>query len=198
MAENVTPPDTNYLVFGFWRQVPRGSAANARPTVLEAFYAGSDPFKADNVTGLTGTATYAGNAVGRYAYRAEASDDTPSPSLVRGNFDAVVSLSVDFGTASQVGTIRGSIGTFTDDSEATITGLGTVGLPLSNISATGTFSGGKPTGYTGGSWSGQFFGNGETDDENPTSAAGKFEGWKGSSSGDKEYTSLEGSFGADR
>ena len=202
---SVVRPDDDYLVFGFWKQTPRGKP-NARPEVLEAFYAGSDPFEADNVTGLSGRATYEGRAVGRYAHRVAATGSDPANSTNRGDFDAAVMLYADFGKATDLGTIQGFIGA-SDGSLAAPGNLSTGGdstptiggivLPLANISSTGTFSGGKPTGYTGGSWSGQFFGNGSEDEDEPGSAAGMFEGWKGSSSGKGEYTSLEGSFGTD-
>jgi len=184
----VTPPDSDYLVFGYWLQTPQ-AAPTARPVVLEAFYAGSDPFEADNVVGLDGPATYTGPAVGRYAYRAS----TAGSSTSRDDFPAAASitLTANFGTDAQAGTISGSV-------TGIHTSITNVALPRTSISGAGTFSGGKPTGYTGGSWSGQFFGNTTDgdDDANPTSAAGMFEGWKGTASGSGEYISLEGSFGA--
>ncbi len=189
---DVTPPDDDYLVFGFWKQTPKGNL-NARPVVLEAFYAGSDPFEADNVVGLSGSATYNGNAVGRYASRAAAATTT-----TRGDFTATVALSVEFGNdSSQTGTVRGGLSGFADPGDTDIPAAFSSGitLPLANISGTGTFSGGKPAGYTGGSWSGQFFGNGSNTDDKPTSAAGKFEGWSGTPSGTGAYTSVEGAFG---
>ena len=189
---DVTPPDDDYLVFGFWKQTPKGNL-NARPVVLEAFYAGSDPFEADNVVGLSGSATYNGHAVGRYASRAAA-----ATTITRGDFTATVALNVEFGNdSSQTGTVRGALSGFADPGLTNIPTAFSSGitLPLADISGTGTFSGGKPAGYTGGSWGGQFFGNGSNTDDKPTSAAGKFEGWSGTPSGTGAYTSVEGAFG---
>jgi len=193
--KNVVIPDADYLVFGYWKQTPQ-AAEDAQPVRLEAFYAGSEPFKTDNVVGLAGTANYDGRVVGRYAHRAKEQGSV----LGRGELTAMIRLTVDFGTASQSGTISGNIGSTKDGMGNIDLGgqsISAITLPRTNISASGTFSGGKPDGYTGGSWRGQFFGNPAKDDANPNphSAAGMFKGWEGSAVGSGGYTSLEGSFG---
>jgi len=185
-------PDADYLVFGYWRQTKaQVGVPYPHPTVLEAFYVGSDPFNASNVARVSGTAIYAGKAVGRYAYRRK-----DEATVARGQFEdtAAISLTARFGNSSDAGSISGEI------TGIHANNIQSVALPSTNIASTGKFSGSAPIGYEGGSWEGQFFGN--TKDRPaafPTSAAGMFEGWKGTtselSSGDKGYTRIEGSFG---
>ena len=64
-------PDTDYLAFGVWAEVP-DSPTTANPGRVRPFVKGSAaPFDIADVHGLSGSAKYSGGAVGHYASRAK-------------------------------------------------------------------------------------------------------------------------------
>ena len=166
----VTRLDTDYLSGGVWLIVP-DDATSASDYVFGAFADGSDPFLQSNVTAVQGTATYDGDATGVYSEEMAGSTEI-------GYFNGDVTLTADFRSPSDLGTISGSITNFEVDGEATD---GRLDLGTANIgSANSGFFKGSVTGsdderaYTG-HWGGQFFGNGEPTGQ-PGSVAGTFGG----------------------
>lgn len=182
---NMTTPDTDYLAGGIWLFVP-DDLASADDYVFGAFGDGNDPFDQNNLVALLGTATYEGAATGVYS-------EKMAESTSIGYFDGDVELTADFGNASGLGTISGSITNFEVDGESAD---GTLNLGTANIGSQNSgFFQGDVTGsddermYTG-NWGGQFFGNGESDGK-PGSVGGTF----GGSSTD-DAVNFVGAFGA--
>ena len=165
-----TVPDADYLAGGVWLIVP-DDATSASDYVFGVFGDGSDPFHQTSISAVQGTARYIGDATGVYSEKMAGSTDI-------GYFDGDVTLTADFGSASDLGTISGSITNFEVDGAATD---GRLDLGTANIgSANSGFFKGSVTGsdderaYTG-HWGGQFFGNGEADGR-PGSVGGTFGG----------------------
>ena len=87
-------PDTDYLAFGVWAEVP-DAPTTANPGRVRAFVKGSaDAFSIADVHGLAGTASYSGSAVGHYATRAKGSHMAEE-----GRFTASASLTANFDVA---------------------------------------------------------------------------------------------------
>ena len=184
--------DLDYLVLGYWagyfKDTNTGQLTGSTFTGVSA--SGSDPFIANNIAGLTGTATYEGPATGVLADRTDSSQD-PFHYVT-----AKATLTANFGDGSALGTVTGRI------TEARIEG-GDV-LPDMNLGAadiTNSYSGGDFHGDTSattssggtlsGSWGGKFFGNGAGATDQPGSMAGTF----GARSTDGNV-SVVGAFGA--
>ena len=170
--------DTDYLAAGIWGFVP-DSARNANDVTFGAFADGSDPFNQGNLTALTGAASYFGGARGMGIH--SNADDAQV-----GEFTGEVRLQADFGNASALGTIGGSI-TDLESGDEDIGGSLTLGSANIGSSNSGFFDG-RLSGRVGeidfiGRWGGQFFGNGQTDNK-PGAVAGTF-GGTGSSGSDK-------------
>ena len=108
-AETVTStvPDADYLAGGVWLIVP-DDATSAADYVFGAFGNGSDRFLQGNLAGVEGTATYDGDATGVY------SEETGGSTAI-GYFDGDVTLTANFGTGNDLGTISGSITNFEVD-----------------------------------------------------------------------------------
>ena len=178
------PDDPDYLVGGIWVYAPDG-ASGPEDYEFGAFADGNDPFTAANLAGLTGTATYRGDedVIGVYT------DNTTDTNSF---FGADVSLTAEFGDASALGTISGTIsGFFEEDGES----LSIPDLTLGSAAIEdGNFFTGDTTGgdFTG-KWGGQFYGNGSAAADHPGSAAGTFGG--ATQEGDKAFL---GTFGAER
>ncbi len=177
--------DTDYLAGGIWVFVP-DTATSLADYEFGAFVDGNDPFTSTAIMPLTGTATYEGDATGVY------SDQTVGRNYF---FDALASLTANFGTNSGLGTIDGRIHTFEEGGEPVegnpVLTLGTANITNTNhgffnSSTTMTFDGDD---YTG-KWGGQFYSNGESDGK-PGSVAGTF----GGATADDNYSFL-GVFGA--
>ncbi len=162
------------------------NATNADDVVFGAFGDGSDPFDQRSVMALRDTASYNGLVTG--VYSAKSGGDTEI-----GYVDGRVSLTVDFGGGSELGTIGGSVTGIEMDGDR-IAGSLTLGTADIGGSDSGFFEGNLSgtvggTGYTG-RWGGQFFGNGEADGK-PGSVGGTL----GGASGDRS-ASFVGVFGA--
>ena len=104
-VENPTVPNADYLAFGLWLYVPEDLTDSAN---YEAgiFASGGDPFEISNIAGLTGTATYEGDAFGTYYVDGL----TDNPTI--GFFTAGVTLDADFGDETATGTISGAVTNF--------------------------------------------------------------------------------------
>jgi len=138
-------PDADYLAGGVWLFIP-DNATNAGDVVFGAFGDGSDPFDQRSVMALQGTARYNGLATG--VYSARSGSDTEI-----GYVDGNVSLTVDFGGRSDLGTIGGSVTGIEIDGDR-IAGSLTVGTANIGGSDSGFFEGilsgtVEGTGYTG-------------------------------------------------
>ena len=110
-AEAVIPitvqpaPAADYLPFGGWLYVP-DDVTDADGYDFGVFASGGDPFEVSNLAGVTGTATYEGDALGRY-YVNGLSENPDN-----GIFTADVSLTADFGDNSATGFITGEVDNF--------------------------------------------------------------------------------------
>lgn len=160
--------DSDYLTFGYW--ISETTTASGSRFEVGTLYDGSQPITA-NVTTLTGTATYVGEAAGAYARKGD------NPKV--GEFTGHASLTANFGAADALGTIKGTISQLVDGGEA-IDPSWTVELQTANIEQAtagtdpATFDGATPR---GGNWRGGFFGaTGDGATDYPRGVAGDFTG----------------------
>ena len=87
-------PDTDYLAFGVWAEVP-DSPTTANPGRVRPFVHGNaTAFSVGDVDGLAGSASYSGGAVGHYATRAKGDH-----MVTEGRFTASASLTANFDAA---------------------------------------------------------------------------------------------------
>ena len=199
LASNVvgfTRPDTTYMTMGYWM--------SADGTIIDTFANGrywygdnpETPFGltvnsagANNIGGVSGDATYTGQAVGAYAMNT-GSDGTLE--LDNGEFHAQVTLNANFGASASTNvnpfTVSGSISSFkslTDSSHNSHIGRWGLTLdPTTTNNPGGSFRG--ATTGSGGSkienaWQGQFYGNTglattTVADNFPAAAVGEFKG----------------------
>ena len=197
-------PAVNYLNLGYWLFAPE-DVTDLDAYDFGVFAGGDDPFLADNLQVLVGTANYAGEAAGMYAETTDEAMISP--------FNAKVALTADFGTADDFGAIVGRVYDFDIDGD---TASPLMELNLGTVSWRGggtmnifqSWEGGRPLpggwiegattadGGWQGRWGGKFFGNGiATTDippsyvEHPSAFAGTF----GATDGDHSFS---GSFGA--
>ena len=180
--------DTDYLAGGIWVYAP-DDASSLEDYEYGAFVDGNDPFEQGNLAGLTGSATFEGGATGVYADVDEGRNYF---------FDAYATLTAEFGTNGQLGTIGGSIHDAYLDDEP-IPGNPQLNLNRTNIGSSGSgfFKGDTGMTHDGstftGKWGGQFYGNGTAITDPPGSVAGTF----GAATADGNE-SLLGVFGAYR
>ena len=182
--------DADYLAGGIWVRVP-ADAASVDDYEFGAFVDGNDPFQQANLAGLTGTATYTGEATAVYSHQGNN----------RNYFvDADVSLTADFGDASSLGSISGTVSNVTgegpeaDAYDGVSVSLGTarIGDADSGFFTGDTSTSGTDSTFTG-KWGGQFYGNGAAASDHPGSVAGTF----GAATADGSE-SFVGVYGADR
>ena len=187
--------DTDHLVWGSWASVSEDTGA--QQDILQGVFAtGTDPFRPENLAGVTGTARYRGDVTGVY-FEATA---TPPGGY---SFGALVTLEAGFGDAAALGTIGGRIDNFI----VQISEQGHyISRPATSVTLGRTAIGGTDSGFfdgtaTGtsedgtalsGRWGGRFYGNGNTG-EAPRSVAGTF----GAASAD-ETRGFIGGFGAEK
>ncbi len=175
------------FTLGYWLHVP-DDATSADSYEVGVFALGSGGFfRADNLPGLTGTATYKGDAVGLHAKRA-AVDDTPDIN----EFTADVALTANFGDNTELGSVSGTVSNFNVGGmekslelsleRATITGDRNSGFFKGDTSAAGGFSG---------KWAGAFYGDGQATTDKPASVIGTF-----GASNEGGLESFIGAFGA--
>ncbi len=224
------PADTDHLVLGYWDYIPKKWLKPSEEYPLRwedqgfgpsyyneieygVFVNGSDPFAQANIQGLTGTATYSGDAFALYidknlyavqrpAYLS-AEDYYPTHMGKDTVLTAAVTLTANFGNGGEYGTVSGAVSNFETDDPCTpacptdLTVLPTT-LALQSASIgdghSGFFTGSTSMTFDGssftGKWGGQFYGNGEADG-NPGSAAGTF-----GAATDDETKAIIGMFGA--
>ena len=184
-----TVATVDHLTFGYWLHVPE-NVTNINPVDFGLVAGGGDPFDPSAMVALSGSATYAGSAAGMY-YReaAVAGDDT-------GSFEAAVTLTANFGTVNEAGSLHGRIHNITYEGPVSSMPT-TLQLSLSAIDmaqatdlpVTGSVVAAGTSGAWRGSWAAAFFGNGLAAADHPTGIAGTF----GASNNE---TGLAGSFGA--
>ena len=93
--------DTEVLSFGWWLTEPAKSTGSYS---FDAFQMGAGYTATDAGTGVSGSATYTGNAAGRYVMSDEG-----------GSFTADAELTAKFGSDSQDGSVSGMIDNFSGD-----------------------------------------------------------------------------------
>jgi len=193
-AAQGSDPGDDYLVMGYWLRVPQrfldsdGTIANdydlddfVKSIEYGVFVNGGDPYEQANILALTGTATYTGDATAIYIDTAGNKE-----SALR----AAVSITADFGTNSELGTVSGTVNSFQryydrppeprelDNTE--LAQLGDVTLGTANIgnSDSGFFTGDTSMTADGdsmtGKWGGQFYGDGANPTDAPEAVAGTF------------------------
>ena len=186
-------PDYDYLHYGFWLKRTTDEDGNVEYNEVETF-AGSEIDQTDAVTGVAGSASYEGGAVGVYVNDVLNPNGTTANST-SGHFKADAELAATFGqvqddsgdvaagtiAANMLNTITGTI----DNFELSGGESNTWSVALSgNIEATAVgFSGTAKGGVGEGSFSGMFHGAAASDDEAtleendsvyPHSATGEF------------------------
>ena len=178
-----TVADADYLSLGLWVYEPNGET-DVTAWEYGVFADGADPFHAEMLRGVTGSATYRGAATG-------VAVDSGEPEETY--WQAEATLTAEFGTSSELGTIGGTIRNFSVDGSAPLASAPSVVLDRAPIvsSNSGSFTG--DVSFAGhnnlGKWGGRFFGNDEPNGK-PGSVAGTF----GFSDGDG--VSWLGAFGA--
>ena len=191
-------PESHYLTFGSWLYAPE-DASNAGAFEVGVFAAGRDPFRASNLMALDGTAAYSGKAAGLYARAAR-------PATA--SFSADVTLTAEFGTASDLGAVSGWVSHFAlaDGGPSPLAELRLLPTPIaaSDVEEQATrpaapLPGGWVEGETAASggwhgvWGGRFFGN-VTGGGHPASVAGTF----GATDGNRRFVGGFGAHIADR
>ena len=225
-AQPVTPlttrtvPNADYLAFGHWLYVP-DDVTDMDDYEFGVFSSGGDPFVTANLAGLTGTATYEGDAVGMYYV--DGLTDNPAV----GSFTAEVTLEADFGDSSATGFINGEVNNFMfeDDVASSLPATVTLasrtydylpegfGVPQGSTNIFDTpwetepvWPGGQIGGVTEanvagedwyGQWHGVFYGNGASPTDHPTGVGGVF-GTSMYNDDARSDSGLTGSFGAHR
>ena len=216
-----TVPSADYLAFGHWLYVPE-DVTDTVNYEFGVFASGGDPFEAANLAGLTGTASYEGDAVGMYYV--DGLTDNPTV----GSFTANVTLQADFGDSNATGFIDGEVSSFEFDSDVASSLPTSIMLTASaydfmfdyygvqsgttNVFDTARsdlpapFPGGDVSGAIQtsvsetdwyGEWNAAFYGNGSSATDHPTSVAGTFiaSEWDDNN---RVGNGLSGSFGAHR
>ena len=189
---------TDYLAFGYWLYVPE-DVTQTDAYEFGVFGSGGEPFETANIAGLTGTATYAGDAAG--LYYVNRSSQSPST----GSFTADVGLTADFGTISEWGTVSGEVSNFSFEGNVAAMFPATWELQTrigssyrdkygiqhgernifeGSASSSNVNAGGLISSYTWvedyngeswyGNWDAKFFGNGANATDTPNSIAGTF------------------------
>ena len=191
-------PNADYMAFGYWLYVP-DDVTDSDNYEFGMFASGGDPFETANLAGLTGTAIYAGDAVGKYYV--DGLTDNPTT----GSFTADVTLQADFGDSSRTGFIDGEVTNFDYEGDVASSLPATVTLSSdaysylftsfdvpqgsTNIFATPWLNNDAPWpgGHIGaealgnadgedwnGEWHAVFYGNGASPTDHPTGVAGTF------------------------
>ncbi len=170
--------DTDYLAYGFWIHDPVGTAAGDIPAIGVFVDSPATGFPGANVLALAGTATYAGDAEGLYHEEVAGESDFRT-------FTADASLTADFGNATELGTVAGTITSFVGlptefaDLEVALVSTaltaGDGGFFNAATSATLTLDGESRD--LAGTWGGKFYENTDpsrSDTDHPGTVAGTF------------------------
>ena len=214
-----TPDDTDYLVLGYWSRIPEKwldldqgdagfSAAYYKEIERGVFVDGNDPFDQNRIEALTGAATYAGGAGVHYVDTNFTGRHPVTGGAIGkdAELEADVTLTAQFGSASENGTISGRIHNFRNTLDETDKQLNpdlylttlptqlTLGSAPIGSSHSGFFKGNTSMTFDGsafsGKWGGQFYGN-----DKPHGMPGSTAGTFGAATADGTK-SLIGMFGA--
>jgi hypothetical protein len=158
----IVDQDTDWLAAGVWLTIP--DDAEEGDYAGGAFVQGSDPFEVSELQALTGTASYAGTAAGRYAENdagTERSDRFSADAMLTANFGDATAQATDFGT------ISGELTNFAAMGGAD-SSTWDVNFDMAMIGDDGRF-GDEVTAHSRGHdmdgvWAGQFYGNDPTVD----------------------------------
>ena len=209
----------DYLSFGNWRYIPE-NRAEMHAYEVGLFATVGEPFNAGNLMALSGTAEYAGGAVGIYSVNDSVNDDsddmTQTVRNITDEFTANVELSADFGSDADFGAINGRVFNIAlesgnpsplmeielssrrHDDESGVQNI-FVRPPWDESDV--LYHGGVIEGQNPGpggwwvKWGGMFGGNGDAATDHPSSFAGAF---TATQQFDDQATSFAGSFGAHR
>ena len=192
-SSSETNTDNDYLAGGIWIYVP-DDANSLDDFEYGAFVDGNDPYPQDELVRVVGSAEFTGAATGVLADRS-AGENT--------FFDAKVTLNMDWGSNSELGTISGTISEFEEDgilidNSPMLTLMGPQGNTSANIGTdnSGFFTGDTVTSFNGetytGKWGGQFYGG--FAGFPPGSAAGTFGGATGTGDSAKSFIGAFGAF----
>ena len=159
--------DTDYLAMGYWLWVRKERSSTETNYYLSVGAGGNDHFGVDKLPGLTGTASFEGHATGLRMTKENA-----GAAAVFDYFNAKASLTAEFGDASELGTVSGTI----------TEGMTQRGEPLPEVTlgsaeireSSGSFFGDTSGDGLAGRWAGKFYGNGATETDHPDSTAGTF------------------------
>ena len=194
-----TEQDADYLAGGIWMRVP-ADATSVADYEFGAFVDGNDPFQQANLAGLTGTATYTGERTATAVY----SDQRMNRNYI---VEADVRLTADFGDASSLGSISGTVFNFRGEGpnpgpdgvdryegaivslEAARIGGADSGFFTGDTSVTDGSSSDPPL---TGKWGGQFYGNGAAAGDHPGSVAGTFGG--ATADGSESFVGIYGAY----
>ena len=185
--------DATYIYWGWWAFADKVSGLPARADVFYGANPGTD-VKFEDVTEVTGKATYSGGAVGKYAM-----SDVQGGTDSGGHWTADAMLDVNFDAAIEGGmagdgTISGTISNFMSDEQAmpwevelkeSALGAGANEDDHFGVEMAGTVwkINGRDSGAAG-SWQGSFYNSLKArNDGAPTSAAGSFEAQTGTNEG---------------
>ena len=172
--------DTDHLHFGWWLNSPdKANDDGDYDYQIRTFTGGSDVFTARNITGLEGTATYAGPAGGMFV-RKELTSTGEVDTARSGSFTADTKLTASFGgdgvAVDDQFSIIGTVMNFMDGDGASLGGWMVKLNKSTDFESTGAFTGTTEgtKGGTAGTWDGTFYGNGEETTDHPSGVAGTF------------------------
>ena len=151
--------DEEYLYFGIWNSEP--AVVSGTPDFR---YIAGGGATLDNFSSLTGTATFRGGAVGKYATQGQVGQQNAKI----GTFTATATLTADFGADDTAGTLSGQITNFREGGSSLAgwsvtlgseTDVGTPAIIGSGNAATGSTVASIGGLAVGGSWGATFYGS---------------------------------------
>ena len=205
--DSVAVGDPDYLSFGWWTQVEDNSVTFQNfADGNQPFTGADDSFTSEDISVLTGTATYTGPAAGVYLMNRFNPNGTLD-SIGQGEFTANAKLTATFEDDPVNNKITGKVTNFMSGSDDSL-GNWNLELREATFGTMATFNNESVLGGLGGfpvesgKWDGEFFGNPDPDDPNdpdsvdntddyPNSVAGKFDAHSAN-------VDVAGAFGAKR
>ena len=183
-------PDDDYMDFGYWLRETDGDDGTTYG--FTAFAQGARDY--GSVASVEGSATYTGPATGLYSRKTFDRDGNETHEA-SGQFTADTELNATFGGTSVPAddhfTISGSVSNFMDSNGDPISAAWSVNLMRTTIDqGAGTYTGAASGGGAAGVYEGTFHGD-NTDDAQPSSTSGTFDGHFGNGH-------VRGAFGASK